>query len=342
MRKITMNAIADAAGVGVATVDRVLNRRMPVRAVTEQKVLEAANRLGYRFAPALPVHGESQTAQVKLRMGFILLSQSYSFYHSLTDALRQETQPLHPAGSEPLFYWHDIDDVAAVVASLHKLAEQVEVIGLVALDHPLIRHAIESLSRQGVRVYALFSNFSPCGHAGYFGLDNQKAGRTAGWLASHLLHQPGSVGVLVGDHRFTCQESCEISFRSYLREQDSRRRVLEPLKTHESIDGGYHATRQLLEEHADLALIYAPCGGIEGVIHALRQQPQRKVALICHGPVKDGELALIDGSITVMIRHEIEDMARQLARTIQQHHADSAEHFSQVTLPFEIITRENL
>ena len=337
-----MNAIADAAGVGVATVDRVLNRRMPVRAVTEQKVLEAANRLGYRFAPVMPVHGESPTAQVKLRMGFILLSQSYSFYHSLTDALRQETQPLHPAGSEPLFYWHDIDDVAAVVASLHKLAEQVEVIGLVALDHPLIRHAIESLSRQGVRVYALFSNFSPCGHAGYFGLDNQKAGRTAGWLASHLLHQPGSVGVLVGDHRFTCQESCEISFRSYLREQDSRRRVLEPLKTHESIDGGYHATRQLLEEHTDLALIYAPCGGIEGVIHALRQQPQRKVALICHGPVKDGELALIDGSITVMIRHEIEDMARQLARTVQQHHADSAEHFSQVTLPFEIITRENL
>ena len=337
-----MNAIADAAGVGVATVDRVLNRRMPVRAVTEQKVLEAANRLGYRFAPVMPVHGESPTAQVKLRMGFILLSQSYSFYHSLTDALRQETQPLHPAGSEPLFYWHDIDDVAAVVASLHKLAEQVEVIGLVALDHPLIRHAIESLSRQGVRVYALFSNFSPCGHAGYFGLDNQKAGRTAGWLASHLLHQPGSVGVLVGDHRFTCQESCEISFRSYLREQDSRRRVLEPLKTHESIDGGYHATRQLLEENTDLALIYAPCGGIEGVIHALRQQPQRKVALICHGPVKDGELALIDGSITVMIRHEIEDMARQLARTVQQHHADSAEHFSQVTLPFEIITRENL
>ena len=110
-----MNAIADAAGVGVATVDRVLNRRMPVRAVTEQKVLEAANRLGYRFAPVMPVHGESPTAQVKLRMGFILLSQSYSFYHSLTDALRQETQPLHPAGSEPLFYWHDIEDRKSVV-----------------------------------------------------------------------------------------------------------------------------------------------------------------------------------------------------------------------------------
>ncbi|WP_058970633.1 LacI family DNA-binding transcriptional regulator [Type-D symbiont of Plautia stali] len=342
MSKITMNAIADAAGVGVATVDRVLNRRAPVRAATEQKVLEAANRLGYRVGPVATFHETQQTAGVTLRMGFILLSKSYSFYHAFTDALRQHTQPLHPAGSEPLFYWHDIDDVAAVVASLHKLAEQVDAIGLVALDHPLIRHAIEHISRQGVRVYALFSNFSPCGHAGYFGLDNQKAGRTAGWVASHLLHQPGSVGVLVGDHRFTCQESCEISFRSYLREQDSARRVLEPLKTHESIDGGYHATRQLLDEHADLALIYAPCGGIEGVIHALRQQPQRKVALVCHGPVKEGDLALIDGSITVMIRHDIDDMARQLARTVQQQATESGDHFSLVTLPFAIITRENL
>lgn len=342
MSKITMNAIADAAGVGVATVDRVLNRRAPVRAATEQKVLEAANRLGYRVGPVTTPDNMPQTPGVTLRMGFILLSKSYSFYHAFTDALRQHTQPLHPAGSEPLFYWHDIDDVAAVVASLHKLAEQVDAIGLVALDHPLIRHAIEHISRQGVRVYALFSNFSPCGHAGYFGLDNQKAGRTAGWVASHLLHQPGSVGVLVGDHRFTCQESCEISFRSYLREQDSARRVLEPLKTHESIDGGYHATRQLLDEHADLALIYAPCGGIEGVIHALRQQPQHKVALVCHGPVKEGDLALIDGSITVMIRHDIDDMARQLARTVQQQATESGDHFSLVTLPFEIITRENL
>ncbi|QGY27743.1 LacI family DNA-binding transcriptional regulator [Pantoea cypripedii] len=342
MSKITMNAIAAAAGVGVATVDRVLNRRAPVRAATEQKVLEAASRLGYR-ADLMPLlHPGQPVPAVSLRMGFILLAKSYSFYQSLTDALRAQAQPLHPVGSEPQFFWHDIDDVDAVVDSLHTLARQVDAIGLVALDHPLIRRAIESVSRQGVKVYALFSNFSPCGHAGYFGLDNQKAGRTAGWMAKHVLHQPGPVGVLVGDHRFTCQESCEISFRSYLREQDSTRRVLEPLKTHESIEGGYQATRRLLDDHADLALIFAPCGGVEGVIRALREQSQRRVALICHGPVSDGDLALIDGTITVMLRHRIEDLALTLIQTLQQRQAAGGEHFTQVTLPFDIVTRENL
>lgn len=342
MSKITMTAIAEAAGVGVATVDRVLNRRAPVRAVTEQKVLEAARRLGYRNGHPQLMAGIEGVSDVKLRTGFVLLSKHYSFYQSLGDALHQQMLPLHPAGSEPLFCWHDIDDVAAVVSSLHALAERVDVIGVVALDHPLIRHAIARISQQGVRVYALFSDFSPCGHAGYFGLDNQKAGRSAGWLADRLLQQPGSVGVLVGDHRFTCQESCEISFRSYLREQDSARRVLEPLKTHESIEGGYQATRQLLDQHDELALIYAPCGGVEGVIQALREQPQRKVALICHGPVSDGELALIDGTLTVMIRHQIADMAQQLAQTLVQHHSGQGDRFARVILPFDIVIRENL
>lgn len=173
MSKITMSAIAAAAGVGIATVDRVLNRRAPVRAQTEQKVLAAAHRLGYRSSHA-PL--STQSDGVTLRMGFILLSASYSFYQTLTDALRQQTQPFHPAGSEPLFVWHEIDEVAAVVDSLYRLAEQVEAIGVVALDHPLIRHAIAHVSRQGVRVYALFSDFSPCGHAGYFGWIIRKPG----------------------------------------------------------------------------------------------------------------------------------------------------------------------
>jgi len=342
MTKVTMTAIAEAAGVGVATVDRVLNRRSRVRAMTETRVLEAASRLGYHLNQAQILSSLQQASLAKLRMGFILLSNSFSFYHSLTDSLNAKVKGFHLAATEPLFNYHNIDDIEGVVASIYAQSEQVNAIGLVALDHPLIRRAIENVSAKGVNIYALFSNFSECGHSGYIGLDNQKAGRTAGWIASNLLDQTGSVGVLMGDHRFNCQESCEISFRSYLREQDTSRLVLEPLLTHESIEGGYHATIKLLEDNDDLRLIYAPCGGIEGVIHALRQQPKRNVALICHGPVKDGDLALIDGTITVMIKNRIDELALKLADVVTQRLTVNDEHFSHVTVPFEIVTRENL
>ncbi|NIF22710.1 LacI family DNA-binding transcriptional regulator [Candidatus Pantoea multigeneris] len=342
MSKITMTAIAEAAGVGVATVDRVLNRRAPVRAETEQKVLSAASRLGYRMGQSQLLTQGKPLQQNPLSMGFILLPPTYSFYATLSEALARETQEFHPVGVEPQFRYHDLNDVEGVAASLHALAASVDVIALVALDHPLIRHAIEAISRSGVKVYALFSDFSPCGHAGYFGIDNQKGGRTAGWFAHHLALPPGPFAVLVGDHRFTCQESSEISFRSYLREHDASRQVLEPLKTHESIEGGYQATLQLLRDYPDLALIFAPCGGIEGVIRALRSQPERKVAVISHGPVKEGDLALIDGTISVMLRHRIDNLAETIASTLQLQHLSDSQHFIKVVLPFDVVTRENL
>ena len=46
-KKITMADIAKEARVGIATVDRVLNKRTPVKESTERKVLESARRLGF-------------------------------------------------------------------------------------------------------------------------------------------------------------------------------------------------------------------------------------------------------------------------------------------------------
>ncbi|SQI92272.1 transcriptional regulator [Klebsiella oxytoca] len=46
-KKVTMKDIARDARVGIATVDRVLNKRTPVKESTERKVLESARRLGF-------------------------------------------------------------------------------------------------------------------------------------------------------------------------------------------------------------------------------------------------------------------------------------------------------
>ena len=46
-RRPTINDLARAAGVSVATVDRVLNRRLPVREDTALRVVAAAETIGY-------------------------------------------------------------------------------------------------------------------------------------------------------------------------------------------------------------------------------------------------------------------------------------------------------
>ncbi|MEZ3498570.1 LacI family DNA-binding transcriptional regulator [Pantoea sp. KPR_PJ] len=340
MKKISMSDIAREAGVGVATVDRVLNGRAPVRAETRQKVLKTAEQLGYRAALLQAISSETTPNPVTARTGFILLAKDHSFYASfaeqLTHAARQSLQV------EPEFVWLDIDDTEGMVASLYALAERVDILGVVTLDHPLIRHTIQKITATGVRVYALFSDLSPCGHSGYIGLDNQKAGRTAGWFAGRLLEKNAVIAILLGDHRFTCQESCEISFRSALRENRSGFIVLEPLKTHESQQGGYAATRQLLSQHENLAMIYAPCGGIEGVIQALKESGRNTIKLLCHGPIADGDLSLIEGRIEVMLRHRLDAIAHSVISEFSRQMRQPDNSPVHITLPFDIITPENI
>lgn len=340
MKKISMSAVARAAGVGVATVDRVLNNRASVKQETRDRVLHAAEALGYRENLRKAMTADAPQIKSEVRIGFILLPDDYSFYQALSDEIRRCTH--NKLATEPVFMSADIHDVDNVVSSLEALAKHVDIIGLVALDHPLIRHTIKQLSASGVQIFTLFSDLSPCGHAGYIGLDNLKAGRTAGWFAERMTQKESVVGVLLGDHRFNCQESCEISFRSYLRENRSDVVVLEPLQTRESIRGGYSATCQLLENYPNVALIYAPCGGIEGVMKALVEKQRGDINIICHGPFIGNEMALIEGNVDVMMRHRLDAMAEEIVAVFIHRYQEADRNPVHLSVPFDIVTRENV
>ncbi len=169
-------------------------------------------------------------------MGFILLQESHSFYLPLARALTREAAPWLPAGQAPVILHFAIDAVEAMAQAIHRLSDEVEVLGLVALDHPLIRHAVARAAARGVRVLTLLSDLSVPQRSGYIGLDNHKAGRTAAWFIERLCRGNGEIGIIIGDNRFTCQESCEISFRSCLREQGKGQQILEPVRSHERAD----------------------------------------------------------------------------------------------------------
>ncbi|MDU6339514.1 MAG: substrate-binding domain-containing protein, partial [Cutibacterium granulosum] len=142
-------------------------------------------------------------------------------------ALTREAAPWLPAGQVPVILHFAIDAVEAMAQAIHRLSDEVDVLGLVALDHPLIRHAVARAAARGVRVFTLLSDLSVPQRSGHIGLDNQKAGRTAAWFIERLCRGNGEIGIIIGDNRFTCQESCEISFRSCLREQGMGQQILE-------------------------------------------------------------------------------------------------------------------
>ena len=91
-RRATLRDVAARAGVGVATVDRVLNGRAPVKAETAARVAAAAEALDYH------AHGLMRRRMQELApertLGFILQKRGKWFYRALADGIREATASL--------------------------------------------------------------------------------------------------------------------------------------------------------------------------------------------------------------------------------------------------------
>jgi LacI family transcriptional regulator len=308
MQRVTLLDVARAAGVGVATVDRVLSRRARVRVDTERRVLAALQATGY-----LDGEGGRQRRPppAEVRVGFLLQRRDTPFYRLLGEAIAAEAKhyaeaPVHAT----VEFMRDLEP-HAVVARLQAMARKVQAIALVAADHPLLSEAIAQLREQGVAVFTLLSSVSAPRRAGYVGLDQRKVGRTAAWAIARATHAPGPVAIMVGSHRYIGHELCEIGFRSYLREHAPQCRLLEPLASLEEPAVARGLTRELLRRQPDLRGLFVAGGGIEGVIAALREEGARgRFVLVAADLTAQTRAALVEGYADLVISNPRQALAR--------------------------------
>ncbi|MEY5098486.1 MAG: hypothetical protein RJA36_1205 [Pseudomonadota bacterium] len=336
-----MMDVARAAGVGIATVDRVINRRAPVRPETAQRVLQAAEQLGFRRSGLIRRRISEETAPQ--RLGFLLQSRRSPFYRELAAALREVARALTPTPAEVVIEHLEALSPRHVAERLQALGRKVDAVGLVAADHPQITQAMQAVTGQGVPVFAFVSDLTAQPVAGYVGVDNRKMGASAAWFISRLSRAPGKVGLILGSHRYLCQEQCEISFRSYLREHAPGFQVLETLISLEDVGLARENTLELLHRHPDLAGLYVAGGGVEGVLEALAEAPQPHLVNVCHDLTAVTRQALIDGRVAVVLSHPREGMAARLCELmLAALRAPQQGGKVQAVLPFEIYTAANV
>jgi len=333
----TISDLARVAGVSISTVDRVLNARDPVRSMTAERVLRAAEEIDFYATGRLRQQLGADLPQ--RNFGFLLQSEAKPFYRNVGQALVGAVAAI--AGPRSTAHVDYLTDLSAqnFAQRMLKLGREVEALAVVAAEHPRITNTIEKLSDEGVPVYALISDLSATARAGYVGLDSWKAGRTAGWAISGLCKAPGKVGLMLGSHRYRCQESYEMGFRSYFRERAPDFTLLEPRNTMEDARLAYENVMDLIRRNKDLAGLFVGGGGIEGILAALREfDPEKRIVTVGLDLTDEIRLALIDGTLDMVISHPIERMARELIEAMCRGGAGIHE----VLLPFDIHTRENV
>ena len=341
MARQTLTDLAREAGVSIATVDRVLNRRHPVKPETAQRVLAAAEATGYHATGLIRQRLEQGTVERKL--GFVLL-RSTPFYRALGAALADATRSSLIIRGKPTLEFLDDLTPRAVAERLLYMGARAHAVGIVAADHPNVTQAIDQLHAKGVPTFALISDLTAQAHAGYIGLDNRKVGRTAAWTIVRLCRAPGKIGIVVGSHRYLCQELREISFRTYFREHAPEFQVLEPLISLEDADLAHEAALDLLRRNPDLVGLYVAGGGIEGVVDALREDPSfRRIITVCHDLTEPTRTGLIEGIVDLVISHPLNILAeRTVAAMAHALGRASSNGQNEILLPFDISISENV
>lgn len=340
----TIADVALEANVSVSTVDRVLSGRHPVRKATAQQVLAAAERIGF-YATGTIRHRLKQDRPLRT-FGFLLQQPRRTFYQIMGKALKEATETSEAIQGRAIIEYREDLSPEEVSENLLKLSRDVDAIAVVTADHPKVTDAIDRLRSDGVPVVAVISELTAPAVAGYVGLDNWKVGGTAAWMTSRLCKTPGKVGVYVGNHRYLCQDVCEIRFRAYFRENAPEFELLESRTTFEDPRFAYEMTLDLIQRTPDLVGLYVAGGGISGVMRALAEdggEVAKRLMVVGRELTPETRSGLVDGTVDVILSHPQKMLAETAVNTLIEVTANKNRSDPvQRILPFDIYTSENV
>lgn len=291
--------VAARAGVSTATADRVLNRRPGVRASTAQKVFRAAIELDY--LPEQEILAAA--APEPMRLVFLLPRGSNRYLRMLGDTVSYAHEHFAPLNAKCQVEYVESFNPDALAQALGRHGRRADGIAFMALEHPVVREAVDALAQQGVATVTLISDIANCARAAYVGLDNRAAGRTAGYLIARFIgSRAAHVALIAGSRHYRAHEEREGGFLQLYAEQFQAMQVVDLREGYDDAQRNYEQTRQLLEQYPQLAGIYNIGGASDGVARALKEAGlQHRVVFIGHGLTPDTRSLLIDGTMDAVI-----------------------------------------
>lgn len=336
-RKTTLTEIAAAAGVSIATVDRVVNRRGGVSPDAEAKVLEWANRLSL---DRRLFRGHVRT----LRVAVAMQSPQNPFYQALSRAFSESGALAADLGIRCFIHHIDVTDIPATRRKIGEAAEAHDALIVTCPDDPRLSEALRTIA-QRIPVVTMVTDLPTSGRIAYVGPDNRQLGRVAGELMGRFLGPPGGeVVIVLGMQRMTGHEEREMGFRAVLRERFPRCTIAAALESGEDQRRAGDVVHRALRGNPAINGIYNISAGNLAIASAIRSLGiEHTTVMITHEitperrrMLRDGVLdAVIDQNPRLEVQRAIEVLGRHFKRA-----EPGAVDLDEPT-PFSIFIREN-
>ena len=331
-RRSGLDDVARLAGVGLATVDRVLNERGGVAPGTARRVIEAARRLGLRRTLPSP-HSRL------LRIEVLLVRSEAPFFVRLMEAFARVAGSLDRSVTL-LRNTQDQSNSRAVAGRIR--ATGADGLIVYCAEHPAIQDAIAAVTAAGTPVICLVTDVPDSPRIAYVGIDHLKAGRTAGFFAARMARRPGPALVVTADPGYREHKERLAGFREGLAVHAPGVRVADVVQADDDRDRAYTLVGRALRRVPELCAIYNTAGANRAVAAALRDAGAAgRVLFIGHELTEISAALLTEGVMTLAIDQAPELQARRSVEIMLGHLGFLEAAPPPAEIPFTLHTMEN-
>ncbi|CAK7261487.1 LacI family DNA-binding transcriptional regulator (plasmid) [Shinella yambaruensis] len=337
----TAKDLAEAAGVSLATVDRVLNERPNVSPKAARKVAEAIERIGFVRNPAAVALARNKT----YRFRFVLPTSGDQYLAELLARVREAKEALRADSTEVEAVQIPMSDPHHVAKYLTAIDhDAVDGVAVMAPESPQVRDALLRLVERGVKVVQFLSGQERLESADYVGIDNFAAGATAGKIAGRFIGaRPGKIMVVAETMMALDSIQRRLGFDSIINAQFPHLESLPSLETYADEKRADLIIRRTLQHNPDTVAVYVLSSEARVPLSAVwNAQGDRPLTVIAHEHTPFSAQALMDERIDAVIAQDPGHAVRSALR-IMRARADHRELLaSQERIRIEVLLKENL
>lgn len=339
-RRATVHDVARAAGVSLATVDRVLNGRPGVSSATATKVEEAIAEIGF----TRDLNASLMARARDLHLVFFIPEGTNEFMESLADAVSRRVLSAQSDRIHLELVRIKAFDALGLAERLNALDPKItDYAIIVSGDEPEVIAAIDGAHRRGVSVITLVSDLPLSARRNFIGVDNVAAGRTAASLMGRFLPDGGKVGVIAGSLHLRDHLDRLEGFRSVLSAEFPQIEIVGPREGHDERSLTQAHVSEIIQEHEGLAGIYNLGAGNAGLVAALEASGRGgEIKVIAHeltGPTRFG---LMGGTIDVVLDQNPDGEIREVIAAARGLALSGSRPVQNEPIELAIFLRDNL
>lgn len=264
---VTSKQIAELAGVSRGTVDRALHNRGRVNPEVAKRIRQIADELGYHPHPAAQA---LVMANKEFKLGVYQQSLNTPTMQMIYAGLQRAASELKQYGVTTIFKTNpDINKRMTIKALDELVAEGCHGLAITPVNEPDVIERVNQLTDSGIPVIAFNGDIPESKRLCYVGMDNYRGGRMAGAIMGYMLPNGGKVLPLTAHLTYFAHYIRAKGFMEVI-ESDFPNIELLPLQGCFDNDSyAYEITKMALQQHPDLAGLYAASHGGHGACRAI-------------------------------------------------------------------------